>query len=210
MRKRDKMRAKRDRLWARMDEDKSRRKAESGICMLIAMIFCLGTIAMCAPDADARSRSSSRSSSSKSYSKPAPRKVVAKPAPKMILTKKTVVTTVVAGAAVGTVVASSQQSKAKATGTKKRYLKKGMYEKNGLVCKKNKYTGREKCKSKAAYYFDDVLDADDWFEDDEEYQQPQQTQQSGMNGAELIIWLWFMGFFIIIAIIIAVLMSRRK
>lgn len=184
---------KREKMLEKMEEAKA--KAERGLCMIVAMAFVFSIMYACSPDPVCAkgSKSSSRSSSSRSYSKPAPRKVTqqrrvdankkAVARQRIQLAKNpVVVTAVVTGAVVGAYAVNHKQDKNNATTKtqvkRKRAMKKGMYERNGLVCKKNKYTGKEKCKSKAAYFFDDVIDADDWFEDDDDESDRQPQQQS--------------------------------
>jgi len=225
---------KREKMWEEIEEAKAKSKAEHGLCLIVVMAFVFSIMYACSPDPVCAkgSRSSSRSSSrsySKPVSNPAPRKVTqqrrvdankkAVARQRIQLAKKpAVVTAVATGAVVGAYAVNHKQDKNNATTKtqvkRKRVMKKGMYERNGMVCKKNKYTRREKCKSKAAYFFDDVLDADDWFEDDDDdYRQPQQYQQQQpvqqSSGIGFFGMLVMFGLFLTVTIVVVILVRRK-
>ena len=205
---------KREKMWGKIEEAKAKGKAERGLLMIVAMAFVFSIMYACSPDPVCAKGSRSSSRSSRSYSKPAPRKITQ---PRRAV-KQRIQPALATGAVVGVSAVNHKQNNAttKAPAGSKRIMKKGMYERNGKVCKKTKY-GKEKCKSKAAYFFDDVLDADDWFEgdydenyeDDEEAdRQPQQVAQSDGNFLiSLIMLLVIMSFMLFVYF---VLIRKRK
>lgn len=205
-----------------------------GIILIIILAVLLGLGL-----SDAEAKSKSRSSKSRSVSTPKTKKVVVKrTVVKKVVKKSPTVTTgntislskkptipvqnkkvvVKKTTKVTTVTKHHVSVPSKYVGKKQiRRMKPGMYERNGMICKKNKY-GYDKCKSKWAYYYDDVLDADDWFEDDDDYQQQVQYNnnihrniyQERVDTHVFTVWLKFMGIVFLIVILFIGFATIRK
>lgn len=188
MRKRDKLRAKRDLMWEKMEDNKAKRKAEGGLAFLVVTVVAIFGLQMCAPDY------SFAASKVRKVKVTKVRKIVKKKP--MNLSKRNVAMVGSGAAVVGIAAANSQKKKEESKKPARRQLGNGYFEQGNKVCKR-KY-GQLKCKSKAAYYFDDVLDADDWFDDDDEYYQPRQNQLRASDGT---LSMWFMFMFVVIFII---------